>query len=183
MSDYLKSKNGLDKYKVNVDPINKYLDILADQERQKLEAMLDRELTSEEDAYENIVELQRFISYPHDDIPNAENKVNEKLFYIQEYLGQSILNKGISIYENEKFLEEIIKTISVEEILRRQQRILNNAKLMEQLSALRYDIPEKKGLTREIVLDLAVYSKMVRETRQREYDEQIKGKENGKELE
>ena len=137
-------------------------------EQKKLDQMLGKKLKSEIDAYEYIIELQTFLSYPHDNLPNLENKVNEKLFYIQNTLGKDILNKGIQIYEVDKSLKEMYSTISIEDRVKLEQEILNNPNLSEQLTYLRYNPEDSKKQTGEIVNNQAVYSKMMEKARENE---------------
>ena len=140
-------------------------------EQKRLEQILGKELNSEKEAYENIIELQTFLDYPHDYLPDAENKVNEKLFYIQNILGTDILNKGLQIYKSDKTLKEIHNTISIEERVKIEQEILKNPKLSEQLNYLRYNPEESEKQTGNIVNYQAVYSKMMEEAQENEYND------------
>ena len=124
--------------------------------------------------------MQTFLSYPHDYLPYAELKINEKLYNIQNILGPDILNKGIKIYENDKSLKEIYNTIPVEKRYKLEQEIINNPKLSQDLASLRYNPDKVKKLTGPIVDYLAVYAKMTEEAKDNEYDKHYK---NSDELE
>ena len=163
-------ENKLEQYKVPNETLKTPLEMHIEHEQKKLDQMLGKKLKSEIDAYEYIIELQTFLSYPHDNLPNLENKVNEKLFYIQNTLGKDIFNKGIQIYEVDKSLKEMYSTISIEDRVKLEQEILNNPNLSEQLTYLRYNPEDSKKQTGEIVNYQAVYSKMMEKMRENEYN-------------
>lgn len=163
----IKRSNTLKQYEIPKDTIKNPIEILKQKE---LEQILGKSITSKIDAYENIIDLQTFLSYPHDIIPDAENKINEKLFYIQEVLGHDVLNKGIQIYENDKFLRDITTTLSLQDKNSLRQKILNNPKLSEQLNNLRYNPEKTKEQSGKIINLLAIYSNMVQESKNNEYN-------------
>lgn len=163
----IKRSNTLKQYEIPKDTIKNPIEILKQKE---LEQILGKSITSKIDAYENIIDLQTFLSYPHDIIPDAENKINEKLFYIQEALGHDVLNKGIQIYENDKFLRDITTTLSLQDKNSLRQKILNNPKLSEQLNNLRYNPEKTKEQSGKIINLLAIYSNMVQESKNNEYN-------------
>lgn len=163
----IKRSNTLKQYEIPKDTIKNPIEILKQKE---LEQILGKSITSKIDAYENIIDLQTFLSYPHDIIPDAENKINEKLFYIQEALGHDVLNKGIQIYENDKFLRDITTTLSLQDKNSLRQEILNNPKLSEQLNNLRYNPEKTKKQSGKIINLLAIYSNMVQESKNNEYN-------------
>ena len=138
-SKVVKKENKLDQYKVPENTIKSPIKIHIEREQKRLDYILGKEIKSETDAYENIVDLQTFLSYPHNYLPYAELKINEKLYNIQNILGPDILNKGIKIYENDKSLKEIYNTIPVEKRYKLEQEIINNQKLSQDLAFLRYN--------------------------------------------
>lgn len=158
-----KLPNTIKQYKVPSDTIKSPVEMALEQEEKRLEQMLRKELNSEKDAYDNIVELQTFLNYPHDNIPDVENRINEKLFYIQNILGKDVLDKGMQIYENDKALKEMYNTISIVDTVRLKEKILNNPILSKQLNDLRYNPEKSKKSTGRIVLYQAVFSKMIEE--------------------
>ncbi len=162
----MKKPNTLKQYEIPKDTIKNPIEILKQRE---LEQILGKSITSKIDAYENIIDLQTFLSYPHDIIPDAENKINEKLFYIQETFGYDVLNKGIQIYENDKFLRDITTTLSLQDKHSLKQEILNNPELSEQLNNLRYNPEKTKKQSGRIINLLAIYSNMVQESKDNEY--------------
>ena len=173
----MEKPNTLKQYTVPKDTIINYSVLL---EQKRLDQMLEKQITNEIDAYENIVELQNFLSYPHDTIPDVENKINEKLFYIQETFGHDVLNKGIEIYKMDKDSNAIYSTLSLQERVNLRQEILNNPELSEQLNNLRYDPEKTKTLTGKIAILSAVYSNMIQESKSNEYET---SNENSNELE
>lgn len=170
-NEIIKKEGVLEQYKVPKHSIKSPLEMHMESEQKRLEQILGKELNSEKEAYENIIELQTFLDYPHDYLPDAENKVNEKLFYIQNILGTDILNKGLQIYKSDKTLKEIHNTISIEERVKIEQEILKNPKLSEQLNYLRYNPEESEKQTGNIVNYQAVYSKMMEEAQENEYND------------
>lgn len=173
-SKVVKKENKLDQYKVPENTIKSPIKIHIEHEQKRLDYILGKEIKSETDAYENIVDLQTFLSYPHDYLPYAELKINEKLYNIQNILGPDILNKGIKIYENDKSLKEIYNTIPVEKRYKLEQEIINNPKLSQDLASLRYNPEESRKQTGEVVACQAVYSKMTEEAKNNEYNNKSK---------
>lgn len=173
-SKVVKKENKLDQYKVPENTIKSPIKIHIEREQKRLDYILGKEIKSETDAYENIVDLQTFLSYPHDYLPYAELKINEKLYNIQNILGPDILNKGIKIYENDKSLKEIYNTIPVEKRYKLEQEIINNPKLSQDLASLRYNPEESRKQTGEVVACQAVYSKMTEEAKNNEYNNKSK---------
>ena len=176
----VKRENKLDQYKVPENTIKSPIEMHMEREQKRLDYILGKEIKSETDAYENIVDLQSFLSYPHDYLPYAEQKVNEKLYNIQNILGHDILNKGIQIYEYDKSLKEMYSTIPVEKRCKLEQEIINNPKLSQDLAFLRYNPEESRKQTGGIVDYQAVYSKMTEKAKDNEYDRHYK---NSNELE
>lgn len=173
-SKVVKKENKLDQYKVPEDTIKSPIKMHIEREQKRLDYILGKEIKSETDAYENIVDLQTFLSYPHDYLPYAELKINEKLYNIQNILGPDILNKGIKIYENDKSLKEMYSTIPVEKRCKLEQEIINNPKLSQDLAFLRYNPEESRKQTGEVVACQAVYSKMTEEAKNNEYNNKSK---------
>ncbi len=173
-SKVVKKENKLDQYKVPENTIKSPIKIHIEREQKRLDYILGKEIKSETDAYENIVDLQTFLSYPHDYLPYAELKINEKLYNIQNILGPDILNKGVKIYENDKSLKEIYNTIPVEKRYKLEQEIINNPKLSQDLASLRYNPEESRKQTGEVVACQAVYSKMTEEAKNNEYNNKSK---------
>ena len=173
-SKVVKKENKLDQYKVPENTIKSPIKIHIEREQKRLDYILGKEIKSETDAYENIVDLQTFLSYPHDYLPYAELKINEKLYNIQNILGTDILNKGVKIYENDKSLKEIYNTIPVEKRYKLEQEIINNPKLSQDLASLRYNPEESRKQTGEVVACQAVYSKMTEEAKNNEYNNKSK---------
>lgn len=173
-SEVIKKGNKLDQYKVPEDTIKSPIKMHIEREQKRLDYILGKEIKSETDAYENIVDLQTFLSYPHDYLPYAELKINEKLYNIQNILGPDILNKGVKIYENDKSLKEIYNTIPVEKRYKLEQEIINNPKLSQDLASLRYNPEESRKQTGEVVACQAVYSKMAEEAKNDEYNNKSK---------
>ena len=173
-SKIVKKENKLDQYKVPENTIKSPIKIHIEREQKRLDYILGKEIKSETDAYENIVDLQTFLSYPHDYLPYAELKINEKLYNIQNILGPDILNKGVKIYENDKSLKEIYNTIPVEKRYKLEQEIINNPKLSQDLASLRYNPEESRKQTGEVVACQAVYSKMTEEAKNNEYNNKSK---------
>lgn len=170
----VKRENKLDQYKVPENTIKSPIEMHMEREQKRLDYILGKEIKSETDAYENIVDLQSFLSYPHDYLPYAEQKVNEKLYNIQNILGHDILNKGIQIYEYDKSLKEMYSTIPVEKRCKLEQEIINNPKLSQDLAFLRYNPEESRKQTGEVVACQAVYSKMTEEAKNNEYNNKSK---------
>ena len=154
--------NTLEQYKVPRDSIKSATEIILTEKEKRLDKMLGKELNSERDAYDNIVELQTFLSHPHDSISNVENRINEKLFYIQNIFGKDILNKGLQIYENDKFLKTIYTTMTIPDRMKMQEEIVSNPKLSEQLEQARYNPENLKQSTGKFVLYQAVFSKLTK---------------------
>lgn len=179
-SKVIKKGNKLDQYKVPEDTVKSPIKMHIEREQKRLDYILGKEIKSETDAYENIVDLQTFLSYPHDYLPYAELKINEKLYNIQNILGPDILNKGIKIYENDKASKGFYSCMTFEERCKLEQEIINNPKLSQDLSSLRYNPDKVKKLTGPIVDYLAVYAKMTEEAKDNEYDKHYK---NSDELE
>lgn len=177
----IKRKNKLDQYKVPEDTIKSSVEILKEREQKRLDYILEKEIKSETDAYENIVDLKSFLSYPHDYLPDAEQKVNEKLYSIQNILGKDILNKGIKIYENDKALKEMYSNIPVEERYKLEQEIINNPKLYNDLTYLRYNPEESKKQTGVVVDYQAAYSKMTEEAKDNEYNSRFESADKSEE--
>ena len=177
----VKRKNKLDQYKVPEDTIKSSVEILKEREQKRLDYILEKEIKSETDAYENIVELKSFLSYPHDYLPDAEQKVNEKLYSIQNILGKDILNKGIKIYENDKALKEMYSNIPVEKRYKLEQEIINNPKLYNDLTYLRYNPEESKKQTGVVVDYQAAYSKMTEEAKDNEYNSRFESADKSEE--
>lgn len=150
----------LDKYKVPQDSVKSFVEIFMENEKKRFEKLLGKPLKTKKDAYDNICELQLFISHPHDFIPDAENRVNEKLYYIQEIYGKEILDKGIMIYEQQKSLESFPNTMSLEERNKITQEIMNDPELAKQLNYMKYHPEEFKNLTGKYAIYLAVYFSM-----------------------
>ena len=173
-SKVVKKENKLDQYKVPENTIKSPIKIHIEREQKRLDYILGKEIKSETDAYENIVDLQTFLSYPHNYLPYAELKINEKLYNIQNILGPDILNKGVKIYENDKSLKEIYNTIPVEKRYKLEQEIINNPKLSQDLASLRYNPEESRKQTGEVVACQAVYSKMTEEAKNNEYNNKSK---------
>lgn len=177
----VKRKNKLDQYKVPEDTIKSSVEILKEREQKRLDYILEKEIKSETDAYENIVDLKSFLSYPHDYLPDAEQKVNEKLYSIQNILGKDILNKGIKIYENDKALKEMYSNIPVEKRYKLEQEIINNPKLYNDLTYLRYNPEESKKQTGVVVDYQAAYSKMTEEAKDNEYNSRFESADKSEE--
>ena len=173
-SEVIKKGNKLDQYRVPEDTIKSPIKMHIEREQKRLDYILGKEIKSETDAYENIVDLQTFLSYPHDYLPYAELKINEKLYNIQNILGPDILNKGVKIYENDKSLKEMYSTIPVEKRCKLEQEIMNNPKLYQDLTFLRYNPEESRKQTGEVVACQAVYSKMAEEAKNDEYNNKSK---------
>ena len=173
-SKVIKKGNKLDQYKVPEDTVKSPIKMHIEREQKRLDYILGKEIKSETDAYENIVDLQTFLSYPHDYLPYAELKINEKLYNIQNILGPDILNKGVKIYENDKSLKEIYNTIPVEKRYKLEQEIINNPKLSQDLASLRYNPEESRKQTGEVIACQAVYSKMTEEAKNNEYNNKSK---------
>lgn len=170
-------KEILEYLKVPEGTVKDYIEKLQEDEIKRFESMLSRELKSEKDAYDNIVEMEEFLSKPHDYILDARNKVNEKLYAIQNIMGKDVLEKGMEIYETDNALKEMNSTMSIEERLKIEQEIMNNPKLAEQLNSLRYDPKTSKIQKGEVVKYQAVYAKMMEEVRMKEYEELNKSSE------
>ena len=82
--EIVKPEKKLEQYKVPASTIKSPIEMEMEREEKRLEQLLNKELKSEKDVYENIVDLQIFLSYPHDYLPNAKSKINEKLIkYIE----------------------------------------------------------------------------------------------------
>lgn len=177
----VKRKNKLDQYKVPENTIKSSVEILKEREQKRLDYILEKEIKSETDAYENIVDLKSFLSYPHDYLPDAEQKVNEKLYSIQNILGKDILNKGIKIYENDKALKEMYSNIPVEKRYKLEQEIINNPKLYNDLTYLRYNPEESKKQTGVVVDYQAAYSKMTEEAKDNEYNSRFESADKSEE--
>ena len=177
----IKRKNKLDQYKVPENTIKSSVEILKEREQKRLDYILEKEIKSETDAYENIVDLKSFLSYPHDYLPDAEQKVNEKLYSIQNILGKDILNKGIKIYENDKALKEMYSNIPVEKRYKLEQEIINNPKLYNDLTYLRYNPEESKKQTGVVVDYQAAYSKMTEEAKDNEYNSRFESADKSEE--
>ena len=140
-------------------------------EIQKLEMILSKEIKNEKEAYDNIVEMKEFCEYPHGYIPDAENKINEKLYNIQNILGKEILDKGIKIYEMYKFYKDMYNSIDFKKRNLIEMQIQDNPDLAERLNRLFYN-PEISGKQKgEIVLYEAVYAKMMEEAKANYYSE------------
>ena len=164
----------LEYLKVCGEKVKKPVEKMKEEEIKRFETILSRELNSEKDAYDNILEMEEFLSKPHDYIPDARNKANEKLYAIQNIMGKDILEKGIEIHELDKTFKEIYSVMSLEERLKKEQEIIKSPKLAEQLNYLRYNPRLSKKLEGEIIEYQAVYSKMMEEARIKEYEEQNK---------
>ena len=155
------NKDILQQYKVSTNNVKGVLEITMEQEREKLDLLLGKEINSKREAYDNIVELKAFLEKPHDYLPDAENKVNEKLYYIQTILGKDILDKGLKIYEYDKLYREAYSVMRLQDRIKLEQEILNNPKLPEQLADLRYNPEQLKNCNGTISKYLTVYSKMI----------------------
>ena len=154
-----------DEYKVSDGTVKSPADIALEFDKNTLEKILSRELTSKEDAYENIIEMERFLSSPHDNLPDVEQKIYAKYDAISRILGKDILDKGIEISNSNKALHEMLVTMDVKNKGKIEKEIINNPDLARRLSYLRYhpEISNKQKGT--IVLYQAVYSDMVDEAR------------------
>lgn len=173
-SKVIKKGNKLDQYKVPEDTVKSPIEMHIEREQKRLDYILGKEIKSETDAYENIVDLQTFLSYPHDYLPYAELKINEKLYNIQNILGPDILNKGIKIYENDKASKGFYSCMTFEERCKLEQEIINNPKLSQDLASLRYNPEESRKQTGEVIACQAVYSKMTEEAKNNEYNNKSK---------
>lgn len=173
-----KRNDNLNYLKVPKEEMKTVGEILREQEIAKLDKMVGRELKSDKDAFENIIELQRYLSYPHDNIPDAADKVYEKLIAIQDIFGADILERGMEIYEEDEMLNKMNDSMMLQDRLRIEQEIVNNPKLAEKLNYLRYN-PELIGKQRGKIFDyMAVYSKMTEHIRNAEYSETNNDKEH-----
>ena len=180
--EIVKPEKKLEQYKVPASTIKSPIEMEMECEEKRLEQLLNKELKSEKDAYENIVDLQTFLSYPHDYLPNAQSKINEKLAAIHNTLGADILNKGMQIYENDKLLKDIYSNISIEDRIKLEQEIMNDPSFSENLTYLRYNPEEAQKQTGKVVKYKAVYSKMIEKAKENEF-ESDKLKETPNELE
>lgn len=179
MVEEIRENSTLDKGKNSNDVV---IDLLTEYDRTALETMLNRELNSREDVYENIVEMKHFLSYPHGDVPEANNKINEKLEAIKNTFGQDILAKGLEISDVAKFQHESFVTMSLEERLKCEKEILENSEIAEQLSYLRYhpEISMKQSGPDAMIGHKAVYSNMIEEMNSNEYHKINEEKLNSK---
>lgn len=153
----------IEKYKVPQESLTSGLDIIFEKEKNRFEKLLAVDsFKSEKDFYDYIFKLKLFLRSPHDYIPNVEQRVNEKLYYIQKSSsGKEIFDKGIDIYEQHEFFSSFYANMGYNERLKIEQDIITNPKLAEQLSDIR-DNPEKyKNVTGSYVYYMAVYCYMV----------------------
>lgn len=167
-----KMHTNLDQYKVPNDAIKSPLELYIESEQQQLDQLLGKELNSKEEAYDNIVELQTFLSYPHDYLPYAENKINEKLYYIQTILGKDILDKGLEIFKFDQSAKQFYTTLPLENRTKIQQEIINNPKLAEQLAFLRYHPEKSKNINGKLADYLSVYCYMIENYKSENKDSQ-----------
>lgn len=155
-----------DDYKISEDTVKSPAEFALENDKKQLELMLSRELNSKEDAYENIVEMERFLSYPHDNLPDAQQKIYEKYDAISRALGKDILDKGIEISNADKALHEMLVTMDVKTKEKIKNEIINNPDLANRLSYLRYH-PEVSSKQKGAIVGYeAVYSNMVEEVRE-----------------
>ena len=180
--EIIETENKLEQYKVPANTIKSPIEMEMEREEKRLEQLLNKELKSEKDAYENIVDLQTFLSSPHDYLPNAQSKINEKLAAIHNTLGADILNKGMQIYENDKSLKEIYSNISIEDRIKLEREIMNDPSFSENLTYLRYNPEEAQKQTGKVVKYQAVYSKMMEKAKENEFKSD-KSKDASNELE
>lgn len=160
-------------YKVSEDTVKSPVKFALENDKKQLELMLSRELNSKEDAYENIIEMERFLSYPHDNLPDTEQKIYEKYDAIKKILGEDILNRGIEISNYDKTLHEMIVTMNVKTKGKIKNEIINNPNLANRLSYLRYH-PEVSNKQKGAIVEYqAVYSDMVDEARTNDNAEKI----------
>lgn len=165
---YKEPENKLSYIELPPDTIKNTLEQITEKNERSLDIMVGKELNSKEDAYENIVELQRFLSYPHDDIPNAADKANQKFQAIESILGRDILQKGMEIAEVDANLISMTETMAVQDRTKIESEIVKDPKLAEQLNYLRYNPQEAKKQTGEVVKYQAVYSKMIADMRDKQ---------------
>lgn len=179
MVEEVRKNSTLDKEKNSNDIV---IDLLTEYDKTALETMLNRELNSKEDVYENIVEMKHFLSHPHGDVPEANNKIKEKLEAIKNTFGQDILAKGLEISDVAKFQHESFVTMSLEERLKCEKEILENPEVAEQLSYLRYhpEISMKQSGPDSMLGHKAVYSNMIEEMNSNEYHKINEEKLNSK---
>lgn len=152
----------MEKYQVPKGSLNSLAKIVLENEKKEFEKLLAVDsFESEKALYDYIFQLKNFLNYPHDHIPDAENRVNEKLYYIQTQLGKDILDKGISIYERHKSVQPMAKAMGIGERCGMEQEIMNDPELAKQLDDMRYHPEKYKNLTGKYVPYLAVYCNMV----------------------
>ena len=163
----------LNYIKVSPETIKSMREQILEEDKKTLDAMLDKPLKSKEDAYENIIEMQRYLSYPHDDIPNAVESINSKYAAIAEHFGQDALEKGMKCAEIDEGLIEMYEVMPIKQRVQMEDRIMRDGKLAETLNELRYQPEKSENLTGEIVLYQAVYAHMVAQMK----DEQNRGLE------
>lgn len=161
------------EWKVDIDPVQEAVKEAQREDQRSLDFMLGKELNSKQDAYENIVEIQRFLSYPHDHIPNAADMASQKFEAISQNLGSDVLEKGMEIAQMDQSLIEMQVSISVQDRIRIRDEIINDQNLASDLNYLRYHPEEAKKQSGEIVWYQAVYAKMVEEIADRQNREQI----------
>ncbi len=167
----------MDQYKVSNTPICDLARKQLEDSKKRLEQLLAKPLKSEKEVYDNIVQLKRFLSYPHDHIPDAENRINEKLYFIQQELGKDVLDKGIKMYELHEARQAMYTAISVNERVRIENEIVQHSALAEKLDEIRYNPEKYKNLTGKYAIYLIVYCNMV----EREMDEREEEKKDKEE--
>lgn len=161
------------EWKVDIDPVQAAVEESLREEQRTLDYMIGKELNSKEDAYENIVELQRFLSFPHDHIPNVADIVSKKFEAISQLLGSDILEKGMEIAQMDQNLIKKQETMLFHDREKMQNEIINNPDLANYLKHLRYNPEEaKKQQIGEIVGYQAVYAKMIEEVVDKQNREQ-----------
>ena len=150
----------------NSNNTNDFLKQLDEYDEKRLQYMLNRPINTVEDAYENIIELERFIKYPHDNLQNVVARVHYKYNYICEKYGVEVLENGMKIYERNA---DISHYLGEEQIV---EEILTNPVLSERLNYYRYHI--EVPVPSNLVKYLRVYSYMVEQERIKERDEELK---------
>lgn len=168
-SKTVENHNSMKQYILPKDSVKNLAEIL---DRKELDYILGKETSNEIDAYENIIDLKTFLSYPHDSVPDAKDKITEKLSHIQQTFGDDVFSKGMEIYKLDKSLSTMYKTISVHDRINFQKEIVDSPELAEQLSDLRYNPEKAKQLSGKSVILLSIYSNMIKESKSNEYNNQ-----------
>lgn len=169
---YKEPENRSEDWKVDIDPVQATIEEAFREDQRKFDYMLGKELNSEKDVYENIIEIQRFLSYPHDHIPNAADMASQKFEAISKNIGADVLERGMEIAQMDQDLIKMQEAMPYKDREKMRNEIINNPNLANSLNYLRYNPKEANKQSREIVGYQAVYAKMIEEIADRQSREQ-----------